>query len=107
MLLSQTASYNLKAVLQETGIGADTLRAWERRYGLPKPQRTPGGHRLYSQRDIHLIKWLVARQADGLSISRAVKRWNELVEAGEDPLAQAQMRLGQELGGSPTNLEGV
>src|SRR5512140_535997 len=87
MPLSQAPTYNLKAVLQETGIGADTLRAWERRYGLPKPQRTPGGHRLYSQRDIHLIKWLVSQQAEGLSISRAVKHWNELAAAGEDPLA--------------------
>src|SRR5512135_436412 len=107
MPLSQAPTYNLKAVLQETGIGADTLRAWERRYGLPKPQRTPGGHRLYSQRDIHLIKWLVARQAEGLSISRAVKRWNELAQAGEDPLAQVHVMLGQELGGSRTNLDGL
>ena len=105
MPLSQAPIYNLKAVRQETGIGADTLRAWERRYGLPKPQRTPGGHRLYSQWDIHLIKWLVARQAEGLSISRAVKRWNELSASGEDPLAQPPRRLAQELGGSPTNLE--
>ncbi len=107
MPLSQAPIYNLKAVLQETGIGADTLRAWERRYGLPKPQRTPGGHRLYSQRDIYLIKWLVARQAEGLSISRAVKRWNELAGAGEDPLAQPQYPLGQRLGASPSNLEAV
>ena len=105
MPLSQAPIYNLKAVRQETGIGADTLRAWERRYGLPKPQRTPGGHRLYSQWDIHLIKWLVARQAEGLSISRAVKRWNELSASGEDPLAQPPRRVAQELGGSPTNLE--
>lgn len=107
MPLSQAPTYNLKAVLQETGIGADTLRAWERRYGLPKPQRTPGGHRLYSRRDIDLVKWLVARQAEGLSISRAVHRWNELAEAGEDPLAQAPMRLGQALGRSPAKLDGL
>ncbi len=107
MPLSQAPTYNLKAVLQETGIGADTLRAWERRYGLPKPQRTRGGHRLYSQRDIHLIKWLVARQAEGLSISRAVKRWNELAEAGEDPLADVRVATapGQVL--APTNLDAV
>src|SRR5512142_1251378 len=107
MPLSQAPTYNLKAVLQETGVGADTLRAWERRYGLPKPRRTPGGHRLYSQRDIHLIKWLVARQAEGLSISRAVKRWNALAEAGEDPLAQVRIPIGQGIGGSLTNLDAV
>ncbi len=107
MPLSQAPTYNLKAVLQETGVGADTLRAWERRYGLPKPQRTPGGHRLYSQRDIHLIKWLVARQAEGLSISRAVKRWNGLVEAGEDPLADVRIATARGLGFAPTNLDAV
>jgi DNA-binding transcriptional MerR regulator len=87
MSLSQTPAFNLKVVLKETGIAADTLRAWERRYGIPMPQRTPGGHRLYSQHDIHLIKWLMARQKEGLSISRAVDLWQELVGAGTDPLA--------------------
>ena len=107
MPLSQAPIYNLKAVLQETGIGADTLRAWERRYGIPKPQRTPGGHRLYSQRDIHQIKWLVARQAEGLSISRAVKRWNELAEAGEDPLADVRIATTRGQALAPTNLDTV
>jgi len=87
MPISQTPAYNLKVVLKETGIAADTLRAWERRYGLPMPERTPGGHRLYSQHDIELVKWLLARQAEGLSISRAVNMWNEQTASGADPLA--------------------
>jgi DNA-binding transcriptional MerR regulator len=86
MSISTTPTYNLKAVIKETGIAADTLRAWERRYGLPMPDRTPGGHRLYSQRDIEIIKWLMARQEEGLSISRAVDLWNELTASGQDPL---------------------
>jgi DNA-binding transcriptional MerR regulator len=87
MSISQTPAYNLKAVLKETGIAADTLRAWERRYGLPMPERTSGGHRLYSQRDIETIKWLMRQQAEGLSISRAVDLWNEQTASGSDPLA--------------------
>ena len=86
-MVSITPAYNLKVVLKETGLPADTLRAWERRYGLPAPQRTQGGHRLYSERDIHTIKWLMARQAEGLSISRAVDLWNENLASGLDPLA--------------------
>src|SRR5574339_756252 len=86
-MVSTTPVFNLKVVLKETGLPADTLRAWERRYGLPVPQRTPGGHRLYSERDIHTIKWLMARQAEGLSISRAVDMWNEQIASGKDPLA--------------------
>ncbi len=89
MSIRKTPSFNLKVVLNETGLAADTLRAWERRYGLPLPQRTAGGHRLYSQFDIETIKWLLARQADGLSISRAVDLWNEQLASGSDPLAGA------------------
>src|SRR5512134_3318763 len=86
-MISITPAFNLKVVLKETGIAADTLRAWERRYGLPMPQRSAGGHRLYSQRDIETIKWLMKRQAEGLSISRAVDLWNERLASGTDPLA--------------------
>ena len=86
-MTSTTPAFNLKVVLKETGIAADTLRAWERRYGLPMPQRSAGGHRLYSQRDIETIKWLMKRQEDGLSISRAVDLWNEQIASGTDPLA--------------------
>lgn len=78
--------YNLKAVVQQTGLKPDTLRAWERRYGLPSPERSGGGHRLYSQRDIDTIKWLMARQREGLSISRAVELWEQLKAGGQNPL---------------------
>ena len=37
-----TPSFNLKAVVRETGIKAETLRAWERRYGIPRPARSAG-----------------------------------------------------------------
>ena len=73
--------YNLKAVILETGLNPATLRAWERRYGFIRPQRSPGGHRLYSEQDIALLKWLLARQAEGLSISRAIQMWHNLEES--------------------------
>ncbi|MCE5257812.1 MAG: MerR family transcriptional regulator [Chloroflexi bacterium] len=80
--------YNLSAVLKETGIKADTLRAWERRYGLPQPRRTAGGHRLYSARDLQTIQWLKMRLSEGLSISSAVGMWQEILGSGRDPLAE-------------------
>ena len=60
-------TYNLGSVLHETGIAADTLRAWERRYGVPMPRRTPGGHRLYSEQDVQLVKWLMSPSWSGIS----------------------------------------
>ncbi|CAN5643435.1 hypothetical protein BH10CHL1_BH10CHL1_19580 [soil metagenome] len=86
---SDTPMYNLKAVVQETGLKPDTLRAWERRYGLPDPQRTESGHRLYSQNDINMLKWLSTRQDEGMSISRAVELWRSL-QAGQENTTQAQ-----------------
>ncbi len=86
MVTDRTPTYNLKAVVQETGLKPDTLRAWERRYGIPEPDRSGGGHRLYSQHDINTLKWLLARQEEGLSISRAVALWHSLAHEGRDPL---------------------
>ncbi len=79
-------AYNLKVVLQLTGIKPDTLRAWERRYGLPLPERTAGGHRLYSQYDIETIKWLMDRQEEGMRINRAIDLWRDIESEGRDPL---------------------
>jgi methanogenic corrinoid protein MtbC1 len=87
-MTDHTPAYNLMVVLKETGLKADVLRAWERRYDLPHPQRTPGGHRLYSEYDIATIQWLKERQAEGLSISRAVQLWKDRLESGRDPLEE-------------------
>jgi methanogenic corrinoid protein MtbC1 len=87
-MISQTPIYNLRVALKETGLKADVLRAWERRYDLPRPQRTAGRQRLYSDYDLATIKWLIRKQAEGLSISRAVQLWNDLRAAGQDPLEE-------------------
>lgn len=76
--------YNLKAVIIEVGINPVTLRAWERRYDLVKPKRSPGGHRLYSRQDIEMLKWLKERQAEGLSISSAVEMWKSQHQYEQD-----------------------
>ncbi len=47
-------SYSIGEFARLCGIPATTLRAWQRRYGLLKPMRTEGGHRLYSDDDIQL-----------------------------------------------------
>ncbi len=88
--IDDTPTFNLKAVIQETGLRPDTLRAWERRYNLPQPGRSVGGHRLYSQRDIDILKWLIARQDEGMSIGRAADLWHRLEAEGQDPLQTAE-----------------
>ena len=88
-MTSNEVLFNLKAVVRQTGIKPDTLRAWQRRYGLPSPRRSAGGHRLYSQRDIDTIQWLAARQREGLRIRRAVEQWRTIEADGRDPLQES------------------
>lgn len=73
--------FNVKAVVHQTGVSAATLRAWERRYGVPSPPRTESGYRLYSARDIAIIRWLKAQVESGLSISQAVQLLRSLQSA--------------------------
>lgn len=69
---STTPLYNIKAVVQSTNISPSTLRAWERRYNMCQPQRSESGYRLYSDRDVAIIRWLKAQVDAGMSISQAV-----------------------------------
>src|SRR3712207_3544429 len=95
---SSEPRYNTKAVVRETGVPADTFRAWERRYGVPIPHRTATGQRLYSERDIAIIRWLRDRTAEGLTISQAVRLFEGAQEAavsGDQPAAWT--RLEQQL----------
>jgi MerR family transcriptional regulator, light-induced transcriptional regulator len=103
-----TPLYNLSSVLRETGLKADLVRAWENRYGLPKPQRSAGGHRLYSMHDIQILKWLRSRQSEGMSISSAVDLWNNLLAKGEDPLVGIVQRQNERIIDAPdTGLENL
>ena len=77
--------YNIKAVSKRTGIGSATLRAWERRHGLPSPNRTRQGYRLYSERDVATLFWLTQQLNAGVSIGQAARKLHHLVTSGQDP----------------------
>ena len=63
---------SIGALASRTGVPVDTLRAWERRYGVLHPWRTDGGQRRYGNADIETVLWLAARCAEGQRISDAV-----------------------------------
>lgn len=82
-------TFNLKVVLAETGVKAHTVRAWEKKYDLPKPTRSQGGHRVYTQHDISIVKWLMARLGEGMTITHAAELWHSMEAKGGDPLDYA------------------
>ncbi|WP_064091003.1 MerR family transcriptional regulator [Rossellomorea aquimaris] len=64
--------YNIKAVSTILGIQPGTLRAWERRYNIIAPVRNESGHRLYTEKHLNILKWLVEKVNQGFTISQAV-----------------------------------
>lgn len=79
-----TPLYPIREVSRLTGVNSVTLRAWERRYGLIRPQRTPKGHRLYAQDDIARIERILQWLNRGVSVSQVAELINQ-PEAVETP----------------------
>ena len=59
---------------RRTGVSPELLRAWERRYGLFDPDRSPGRFRLYSDADVRRVEAMRAQLAGGLSAAEAARR---------------------------------
>ena len=60
----------IREVARLTGVNAVTLRAWERRYGLIVPQRTPKGHRLFSADHVQRIQTILTWLNRGVAVSQ-------------------------------------
>ncbi len=56
MTPSDLPIYPIRTVAHLAGVDARRIRAWESQYGLLRPARTKGGHRLFSQRDVERIR---------------------------------------------------
>lgn len=66
--------FRIHIVSEMTGVPEPTLRAWERRYGLPSPERTASGYRLYSLREVEQVRAMRAACDGGMSAAEAA-RW--------------------------------
>jgi DNA-binding transcriptional MerR regulator len=86
--------YRMKTVSELTGIPRNTLVAWERRYGVPEPERLANGYRLYTDDDVGVLIRLRDAIAKGLSISEAV----ELVKEEAEPTRPANGARGADAG---------
>jgi DNA-binding transcriptional MerR regulator len=86
---SDLPKHTIKTICAQTGILPVTLRAWERRYKLLQPQRTSGNYRLYSDRDIAVLRWIKGRLETGLTISRVSDEFRALRQSGRWPEASA------------------
>lgn len=79
--MNPTANMPIRTIAALTGVRAVTLRAWERRYGLVRPARTPKGHRLYSAQHVERIRRVLALVERGVPIGRV----RELIDSEPVP----------------------
>ncbi len=85
LVQDDTGRYRIQVVAELTGVPAATLRAWERRHGIPQPSRTEAAYRLYSARDLEMVRQLRDLCANGVSISQAAR----MVQSAADAEAAA------------------
>jgi DNA-binding transcriptional MerR regulator len=71
----------IREVARLTGVNAVTLRAWERRYGLIVPHRTPKGHRLYSTEHVERVLTILTWLNRGVAVSQV----KNLIDSQQTP----------------------
>lgn len=80
-------------VSARTGVNPSTLRAWERRHGILRPTRSPGGHRVYDEDDVARVRAVVAMVQAGAQVSEAARRLSTPAPDVTDAADDAQRRL--------------
>ena len=71
-------SLRINEVAQAVGVNRETLRYYERRGLLDRPDRSPGGHRLYDERAVQTLRIIKAAQRLGFTLEEAA----DLIEVG-------------------------
>ena len=76
--------YSIGAVERMLGIPAATVRNWEERYQLVNPERSGGGHRLYTRAQVDQLRFVKERLDRGLQPAEAHRLLGERLELGGD-----------------------
>jgi len=84
--------YSIGAVASMLGVPPATLRTWEERYGVVLPERTRGGHRLYSRTQIEQLRFITGQMASGATAADAHRLVAQQVAEGT--LLEAHARAG-------------
>lgn len=93
---SHRGKYRIQTVAEMTGVPAATLRAWERRYGIPTPERSSSSYRLFSDHDVASIRKLKDLCDDGMSPAEAARLVMRVEEASNTPVeSDPYLRAGE------------
>ncbi|MGU3412708.1 MerR family transcriptional regulator [Enterobacteriaceae bacterium C34A] len=87
------AFYSIGDVAERCGINPVTLRAWQRRYGLLKPQRSEGGHRQFDEEDIQRIEEIKRWIKNGVPVGKVKALLEENKVAARDDWTTLQEEM--------------
>ena len=87
---------------RRTGVSPELLRAWEQRYGLLQPTRTPGGFRLYSAADEASVQRMQGLVSGGLAAAQAARLVLSDDESAPPPMASPSATTLEEAAGDLT-----
>src|SRR3954466_11862486 len=93
MLMAMDGQLRIGEFARRVGVTPDLLRAWESRYGLPRPVRSPGGFRLYTAADAARVERMQRGLDQGLSAAEAARAALEDERPPEGMLEDLAARL--------------
>ncbi|MFO0599607.1 MAG: MerR family transcriptional regulator [Myxococcaceae bacterium] len=86
--MSSEPTYRINVAAEMSGVSENLIRAWERRYGVPRPVRTSSGYRAYARSEIELLRRLKQLTERGVSIKEAAAMVPALTREVKSALAE-------------------
>lgn len=103
--------YTIKQAASRTGLNVPTIRAWERRYGVVEPSRTPAGYRLYDEVSIARLQamrrliegegWRPSQAAERVLAAGSAGTTLDELGRGVEPPAPVERVVGDDAGTDP------
>ncbi len=91
--MSVGGGHRIGEFARRVGVTPELLRAWERRYGLLQPVRSPGGFRLYGDEDAERVVRMQRALAEGRAAAEAAQVALATAPARDRPIEDARARL--------------
>src|SRR6476661_5518039 len=68
-----TDGFSIGVLAERTGLTPTVLRTWENRFGFPAGDRSPSGHRRFTDADVELVRQVLEVRSSGVPLQAAIE----------------------------------